>query len=209
MLGDDADCRPWVAPTMHEEVRHRDQQALDEAERETLERLRREAVEEGRSAGYEEGLRQGREAVEEQARRLSSIADLLAAPLADLDETVVGQLADLARLMARHIVRREIALDEGVVMAAVDKAVASLPLAARELRILLHPDDLAVVRKIVVRGEGAPPWQLVGDPLIERGGCHVETADSTVDATVESRLNALFYEMLGGTREQDGDGREG
>ena len=209
LQGDESDCRPWVAPTMHDEPRHRDRQATDEAEREMLERLRQEAVEAGRAAGYEEGLRQGREAVEEQVRRLAAIADRLAAPLAAVDEAVVTQLAGLARLMARHIVRREVSLDEGVVMAAVDKAVARLPLAARDVRIHLHPDDLAVVREIVARDEGGPPWQLIGDPLIERGGCRVETADSEVDATVESRLNALFYEMFGGTREGDDNGNAG
>ncbi len=205
IIDGDRDCRPWVAPTMRETPPTAADRTEAEADPEELERIRRAAYEEGRGAGYEEGLRLGRRDAESEGRRIAAIADLLAAPLADLDREVVAEVARLACVMARHIVRREIALDEGVVVAAVERAVASLPLAARDVRIHLHPDDLTVVERVVTRDGGEAPWRLVGDPSIERGGCRVETESSEVDATVERRLNALFYASLGGTRNGDGD----
>ncbi len=197
-------CQRWVAPSMTEEVPAGANEP-DTLDKEALESLRMAAEEAGREAGYAAGLEAGREAMLAQAEQLSAIAAALAAPLDAVDDEVADQIARLALVVARHIVRREISLDSGVVVAAVQKAIACLPAASRDVRICLHPDDLAVVRDALSLDHETAQWRLVEDPLVERGGCRLETAVTEIDATIEQRLNALLSEMLGGARQGDQD----
>ncbi len=165
-----------------------------------LERLQQQAYEEGLALGKREGMEQGRALVQEQARRLAALCQALAEPLRELDETVVDELTQLAIAVARQLVRRELKTDPGQVVAAVQGALAALPVASRELRIHLHPEDAALVREAMTL---APGWQLVEDGAITRGGCRVESDVSRVDATVEQRLAAIAAELLGGERRED------
>ena len=78
-----------------------------------------------------------------------------------------------------------------------------LPVAARNPRIRMHPDDIEIVESALVIGEESRSWRLQPDPLITRGSCVVETDASRIDASVESRLSAIISKMFGGEREGD------
>jgi flagellar assembly protein FliH len=77
---------------------------------------------------------------------------------------------------------------------AVRQAVAALPAATRELRVRLHPDDLALLREL---DAAEPHWQLQADPSLERGDCVLESERSRLDARVETRLAAMIDAVLG------------
>ncbi|MGE0386494.1 MAG: flagellar assembly protein FliH [Gammaproteobacteria bacterium] len=180
-----------------------------------LEALQKQAYEEGFEFGRREGRAQGLAQGEAHARaeaervlgehshRLSAIFARLAFPLSDLDEAVERGVADLAILIARHLVRRELRVDPGEVIRVVREAIGCLPVASRHPRIHLNPDDVELVREVLSVDEDASGWRLQADPLITRGGCLVETATSFIDATVEARLNAIIARALGGERSTD------
>ena len=195
-------CQKWVAPVMSE-VPSADESVADAPDQAALDILAKEAETIAVENGYKAGFEAGRAALDEQLKQLSTIAAALDMPLAALDDEVVAQIARLSTMMARHIVRREISLDSGVVVAAVQKAISCLPAASKNVRICLHPDDLAVVRDALSLDHETAQWRLLEDPLIERGGCRLETAVTEIDATVEQRLNAMLSEMLGGARQGD------
>jgi len=67
----------------------------------------------------------------------------------------------------------------------------------------LHPEDAGLVRSALSLDEMSPPWKIVEDPLITRGGCKVDTEVSHIDATVENRLTAVIATLFGGEREHD------
>ncbi|HHH36389.1 MAG TPA: flagellar assembly protein FliH [Gammaproteobacteria bacterium] len=167
-----------------------------------LERIQQQAYEEGLALGRREGLAEGRARIQSEAGRLAEICALLGRPLAEMDEEVVEEITALAIAVARQIIRRELKTDPGQVVATVRQALEALPLASREVRIFLHPEDLALVRDSLsgVEGEG---WQLREDPSMGRGGCRVVTHSSRIDATVEKRLAAIASELLGRDREDD------
>lgn len=158
---------------------------------------------EGRQAGYRQGHEAGLAEFTARGAELEKIFNTLAAPLEDLDEDVERSLVDLATLIARHLVRRELKTNPGEVVAVVREAVARLPVASRNPRIYLHPEDVELVRGALSIDEAGDSWRIEPDPLVTRGGCRVETDTSAIDASVEARLSAIIAKMLGGERESD------
>lgn len=161
-----------------------------------------------RREGFAQGQREGREAglkeFADKSQRLEQLIQLLARPLDQIDEEIEGQLAELAMIVARQLIRRELQIDPGQVVGVVREALAVLPLAAREVRLVLNPEDGAIVREALALQEGRPSQiQIVEDPVQSRGGCRVLSEASQIDATVESRLNAVIVNVLGGQRSSD------
>lgn len=194
--------RPWSLPDFGGDrpMSVADLQALQQAAYD-------EGLELGRKAGHDEGLRRGTEDARRRAepllRELRSVLAALAQPLEALDDEIEQALAGLAMAVARQLVRRELRVDPGQVVATVRQAVSALPSSQRTVHVRLHPEDRALVREaLAVDGESG--WKLIADPVVERGGCVVETEVSRVDATIESRLNAVIAQVLGGDRSGDG-----
>ena len=176
-----------------------------EAYAEAFEAGRREGHAAGFRAGRSEGLDQGQAEAAELVRRMRGLLDGLAQPAAELDDAVEQELVHLILCLAQQIIRRELQLQSGEIVAVIREAVALLPLSTREVKVQVHPDDAAFIRETL--GEGETAWQLVDDPGITRGGCIVSAARSRVDATLEHRLAALTAAMLGdGRRPEPGAG---
>ena len=172
-----------------------------------VEALHQQAYSEGIAAGHAEGYAAGEQrAVDESAQRvmvLDGILSDLSAPLAELDSELVASVADLAILIAKLLVRRELKTEPGEVVGVVRETLKYLPVASRGIRLRLNPDDSELVRDALSLGHDVLDWQLEADPLIARGGCIVETESSRIDASVEARLAAIVAKMFGGERESD------
>ncbi len=157
---------------------------------------------------FDQGLAEGREAgradVRAQVARLAGMIDALAQPFEQLDADVERELLSLAMALARQIVRRELKTDPTQIIGIIREAIAALPVAAREVRVYLHPEDAAVVREHLATTESERAWIMVEDPIMARGGCRVTTATSRIDARLESRLAAILSELLGTERQADG-----
>lgn len=169
-----------------------------------LERIQKQAYDEAYAHGLAEGLEQGRERgrtmIDEQVRLLDTVLGQLAQPFKNLDQAVEQQTAELAMMVVRRLFRRELRTDPGSVIGVVREALDALPVAARQVRVLLHPEDADLVAKALTQTDGERAWHLVEDPLQSRGGCRIETATSRIDARVESRLEAVINELLGDER---------
>jgi flagellar assembly protein FliH len=160
-----------------------------------------------RREGFEQGLKQGREAGSQEFMQRFQLLDdamqRLARPFEQLDESVEQQLVQLAMLVARQLVRRELKTDPAQVVAVVREALAALPVGARDVRLALNPEDAAMIREVLLLQEGDHAIRVIEDPVQSRGGCRVLTETSQIDATVESRLNAVIANTLGGMRSTD------
>ncbi|HLK71586.1 MAG TPA: FliH/SctL family protein [Steroidobacteraceae bacterium] len=174
---------------------------------ETLTAIEREAWEQGHAQGREAGLaaaaQEAAAAAAEADRRvqqLQGILDLMARPLADLDQQVQRQLASLAAAIARQIVRRELKTQPDEIVAVVRETVGLLPLLARQVRVHLHPEDAELVRSRLASASGERAWSILEDPMIARGGCRVTSDTSSIDAQLEQRLGTVIATMLGDER---------
>lgn len=177
---------------------------------------------EGFTQGYEDGLRQGRQQGEKdgydagQARgeeagraaaekateqtvrasleRLEQVMAELLQPLERHRDELESALVNLATVVARAVIHRELSLDSSQVAAVVREAVSALPSTADNVRIRVNPKDEAHVREVADRLEAAAT--VTADPSVLAGGCKVETRHTLVDYTVEKRFQKAVQAML-------------
>lgn len=185
------------------EIEAMQKQAFDEA----YAQGKSEGFQQGFDQGFEEGSKKGYEenvgVLNNKAAEFTQLMETLSEPFKTLDEEVEQELVKLAIGIASQIIRREIKLDPGQVIAAVRESVNVLPLSSQKIVLYLHPDDAELVRSTLSLDEMTPAWGVIEDPLITRGGCKVDTDVSHVNATVENRLAAVVATIFGGEREQD------
>jgi len=160
---------------------------------------------EAHKEAFEQGLAEGREAgraeVRAQVERLSGMFYDLAKPFEELDVEVERELLTLAMALARQIVRRELKTDPTQIIGIIREAIAALPVAAREVRVHLHPEDAAVVREHLAPTESERAWSIIEDPVMARGGCQITSATSRIDARLETRLGGILSELMGTERQ--------
>ncbi len=203
----------WELPTVTEGVEHPHTTGLgvnmDDSPNlltaAQIEELQQQAYQEGYQSGFsqgrEDGVQAGRDEMHAAATHLAEALSALSTPFEELDAEVEQQLVALAFSVARQIIRRELRTDPGQVIAVVREALGVLPAAARTIRVHLHPEDARLMREAITLGDDADSaWQIVDDPVLTRGGCLIETEFSTVDATVEKRINAVMAQVLGSER---------
>jgi flagellar assembly protein FliH len=162
--------------------------------------LQAEAHKEAFQQGLEEGRQAGRAEIRAQVERLAGMFHDLTKPFEVLDEQVERELLTLAMALARQIVRRELKSDPTQIIGIIREAIAALPVAARDVRVHLHPEDAAVVRDNLAPTESERAWNMIEDPVMARGGCQITTSTSRVDARLETRLGSMLSELLGTER---------
>jgi flagellar assembly protein FliH len=189
----------WMAPDMSGAAAHpRMATAAGLAD------LQAEAHKEAFEQGLAEGREAGRAEVHAQVERLAGMFYDLARPFEVLDAEVERELLTLAMALARQIVRRELKADPTQIIGIIREAIAALPVAAREVRVHLHPEDAAVVKQHLAPTENERAWAIIEDPVMARGGCQITSATSRIDARLETRLGAILSELLGTERQANG-----
>ena len=115
---------------------------------------------------------------------------------ASLDQEMAQELLTLALAVARQMLREALKVRPELVLPVVRQAIASLPQANQHPQLFLHPDDAALVRSGLESELAQGHWRVVEDGQMQRGGCRLETAQSELDATLESRWKKVL-EALG------------
>jgi flagellar assembly protein FliH len=203
VVGNGPDVQRWELPNVgNGELPNRRKDDPPQPTVRELEALEQQAREEGYAAGRAEGLAAARQQLQQNMARFDALCEAAARPLKALDDRTEQELARLAIVMARRVVARELQLSPDLIAKAVRQAAAALPAATRDLRVHLHPDDLALLREL---GAVESHWQLHADASLTRGGCQLESERSRLDATVEARLAAVVDAVLG----DDGDDEAG
>jgi flagellar assembly protein FliH len=172
---------------------------LEEEER----KMHREAMAKGREEGLAAARAESQKLLEQlksQVARLESVIGTFAQPLREMDSQVEDQLVNLAMMIARQLVRRELKTDPAQVIAVIRETVGLLPASARDVRVHLHPEDANVIRERLAMPGSDRAWTIVEDPVMTRGGCRVTTDTAQIDARLETRINALMTAMLGDER---------
>lgn len=144
-----------------------------------------------RREGYEAGLAEGAEFAREQANRLGGLADGLDTALKQLDQEIADEIVALAIEVARQMVRRILAENpEEALVETVRAALNQLPQA--QVRIHVHPDDVALIRTYLAEQPTHLHHQIIEDDSVTRGGCRLQAPASEIDATVETRWRRIL-----------------
>ena len=112
-----------------------------------------EGFEAGRADGYAAGEHNAADEIGQRVAALNGILGDLRAPLAELDSQLVESVADLAILIAKLLVRRELKTEPGEVVGVVRETIRHLPVASRGLRLRLNPDGIVRVNGLELKSK--------------------------------------------------------
>lgn len=148
-----------------------------------IERIRKAAFDEGYAAGYDLGATAARD----EAARLRALADGSASVFSRFETALAPPLLEMALELAKQVIRRELSTDSRVVLAVVRDAFNQLTGGETGKQLLLHPNDVQLVRAHLGEDLLLGQWKIIEDRDIAPGGCRIATQQSAIDATVETR----------------------
>ena len=206
----EAEVNRWELPTMTKTTavgQSKSKISLAPPTASEIEVIQKQAWQEGFDQGYEDGLSKGHakglDSGQEVIHSLSRTLDALSKPARLFNDRVMDELVAVIRAVARQLVRREIHQDPGQLIAVIREAVNALPFSSQQIQIRLHPEDSVIVREALALDSKAPIWELIEDPVLNRGDVRLVGDASRVDGRLETRLNTLISGMLGGVRQAD------
>jgi flagellar assembly protein FliH len=153
-------------------------------------------------AAYQRGLREAEARFQAEIEALAGHnARILEKSLAAFDQLqkrifadAEKQVAKLALEIAKKIVRREVRIDDQIVLAMI-KVAMSYVSDAHKIKVRVNPADLKIIHanptKATDYENSAPTPEWVADPAIERGGFVIESDVGMVDG----RLGQQFQEI--------------
>jgi len=176
---------------------------------EALQEIKDQAYTEGFEKGRAEGLKSGITEVEKKNNLLSNIIKELESPLKQCGENALKELLELSFAIAKQILRRELKQNPTQLIAIIRESLQLLPIASKEIRILLHPDDASIIRDALSLGGDSnltnesvdqqsteKSWSLLEEPSMQPGGCIIKTSNSKIDASIDQQIAVLFSKMI-------------
>ena len=166
-----------------------------------LEEGKLEGLQQGHQAGLEQGkedgLAMGQELVEQEVAHWQALATRLATPLSDLDLAVEEQLIALVQQLARSLIGHEAETSPRLLLEALRQGIALLPVAEQGVTLQLHPDDIARVEEAFGSEECAKrQWRLQSEPTFSPGDLQLATTLSSIDLTLQGRIDQLLRNFL-------------
>lgn len=149
-----------------------------------------------RVEGYAEGLAAGRVEGEQACGRMKQLAESFSSTLDNLDFRLADMVLELALDVARQVVAGELAARPERILDVVNMALKQMAETSREARLLLNPDDAALVRPHLDQVLDKNRLRIVEDVRIVRGGCLIETPQGDLDATLPARWRQVV-QVLG------------
>lgn len=169
---------PAVLPATVADACERARALLDQA-RAQADALRAQAVEEGRAQGRAELVAEHVALLRAHARELAALE---------------RKALEVAMLSAKHIVHGELSLQPDRIAEIAGPLLARLR-RARKLTLRVHPEDgPALEQALAALGDAAESTRAARielDPSISRGGCVATSDIGTLDARIETQLEAL------------------
>jgi len=165
-------------------------------------------------AAHQAGLASGRAEIDDQVeRRAQQISDQRCKTAIASCEATVQQLSgettawlthwrnltvELASQMAEKLVRRSMKDNEEVLRVWLEEAIIAMR-DARELRILVNPDDFTVAGRFLQNLTKMIPQaariEVIPDPEISLGGCIVRSMHGLIDQQLETQLQRLVEQL--------------
>ncbi|EKK5416473.1 flagellar assembly protein FliH [Enterobacter ludwigii] len=174
-----------------------------QAEQQGFAQGQQQGQEEGRKQGYEAGLKEGREAGftqgMEQARQeqqaLLRQAELwvnnFTLALENLESLVPGRLVQFALTAVQQLYGNASMADNQALVSQIRTLMKQDVLLHGAFTLYVSPGELATVEQALGDTLRSMGWELHADPQLAAGGCRAVSPDVEVDASMETRWQAL------------------
>lgn len=161
---------------------------------EELEEIRRRAHDEGFSQGHEAGMAEGRRQSRETIERMADIVAQIESAWRDLIQAHEARIIDLVTRAVEKVVYGQAATDQEMVKRTIIEALRVVPEPVN-VQISVNPKDYDYIETVkadfFTRIPALKDVSVTPDPAIHPGGCNIRTKFGEVDATLESRLDAI------------------
>lgn len=156
-----------------------------------FESARNEAYSKGMQEGFAVGMAKARERGQEDQQSFLTLMNAFSHALEQSDEQIADDVLSLALDIAKAMLKVKLSVDTQTLLPVVLDAIHYLPHIQKPARILVHRDDMQLLREYMADEIANDHWQIHEDSNIERGGCQVETGANQVDATNEMRWKRI------------------
>jgi|GEM_PF-1030199 len=177
---------------------------------EELQKIADQAQQEGYADGFKEGMEKGLQQGEtkglqlgehkayaelkpkllDEQQRFSTIATQLMEPMGQQDAGLEKLVLELVMGVSRHLLADEITASPSKLMHIVQRALAALPVGAKNIRVSVNEADARLLETVIPAEHRN--WQLLEDDSLHSGGCRIETEESLVNYSIEARLNEFL-----------------
>lgn len=203
----DEDIKHWVMPEVRGNIVGLKDGVLRPQTVEDIEILQKQAYEEGKRLGIEDGKKAGMAELQARAQQLVDIMHILDNPLQQLDKDVEKQLTELTLCLTRMLLKKECSTDAKHIQSLIHESLDFLPIHSRHIKVRLNPADIRLLSEAGIDVE-AQDWVCIEDSDISQGGCLVESDQSHIDASLETRMQQLekqLYEQHAVSGDADAD----
>lgn len=174
------------------------QKGLEEGRRLGLEQGREQGLKEGREQGQKEGYaaacKKAEAEIAQQSKTICSVLTHLTHAMNEQDYQLELALLNLVKEIAKHVIQRELKIDNSHIFQIVRQALATLPPSRDNVRILVNHKDLPLIEQAIA--DTGDNWRVTGSGQIEQGGCRVESDQSTVDFTTGERFKQVLEQIV-------------
>jgi flagellar assembly protein FliH len=155
------------------------------------EAARTAGYEAGHAAGYADGIDDGQAHAQAALAQITALATSFGQAVAAADDTIAGDVLELALHLARAMLRSALDIKPELVIPVVREAIEYLPVLQQPALLMLNPLDAELVRAGIGEELDKGGWRVVPDPAIARGGCKIDTATNQIDAQAAARWQRL------------------
>ena len=170
-----------------------------------------------RTQGYQDGYRDGLVALEsfkqsfasQASHQIGQVVAALDTELGALEQQLASSVARVATELARQVVRSELSMRPALVAQVAREAVNAVLMSARQITVMLNPDDHALVAAGCEEALSARGARLLSQPSIARGGCRVESDAGVIDARIHARWTQATHALGTGVQWDDAEAEAG
>lgn len=142
----------------------------------------------GIAAGRQDGERQGREVFENAIRPFPGLREQLETRVRQQMLEQQQSLVELVAQVARRVIHAELTLHPQQLLHLVQEALNTLQSEPVAVHIYLNPDDRQRLSSLGY--SDCAGWPLDSDPALQPGDCRIESQESVVESSIETRLGA-------------------
>ena len=154
------------------------------------EEVRLQAYDEGYQEGHNDGLDEARTAASEHMKRITDLAESVAADMTRIMNNAEEGVVRLALAVAEKIVLKSLSEDRAIIVGMVKWALEQVD-PMEVLRVRVNPEDYDMLRSYWEDGQigsGGGKFELTPDPRVQVGGCVIDTSKSVLDAQIGTKL---------------------
>lgn len=154
---------------------------------EEIEHVYQQALEEGRITGYQQGKQQ----IDTELERIRDLISGLEQALQQIDQEVAADLLALSLDMAQKMIGQALRVHPELILPVVQEAIRAFPHSAQHPYLILHPDDVSLIRSHLGDQLSHTGWKIREDATLQQGGCRVETSGGKLDGSLPTRWKRI------------------